>query len=382
MNTYFLDIADRLNIPDPKKPQLLRGECTPQDEDAANRLKACLLEAKDKAGLQFLSDVEVGKSVEFEFRPHKNLLPFAGYEDFWNNYSLQEIRTEDELRESFFHRWAVAHQDARRIGDDAIDAVFAFLQVLPGMGYRHGNTLIFLGKNAIEVRCIFSEDAALEMTALMRTISAGQAEKIRNFSLWLQEGDEGHQAEKRQIFSFALGNLLHAESTWNIARLLENFTLLEKEVRGQYRLYMENFRYEKFVKKLEESSEKFVTRINDTLSKIFSQVLALPVAATALNLFAKTGSWIGHVALLLYCALCFVALINQTQVLQHLHDELEDYQTSGKIPQTLTEQWEKQTQKLEKLFKSQRILAILMAITITACAGYAGYALYSLFHMG
>lgn len=273
----------------------------------------------------------------------------------------------------------MAHQDARRIGDDAIDAVFSFLQVLPGMGYRHGNTLIFLGKNAIEVRCVFSEDAALEMTALMRTISAGQAEKIRNFSLWLQEGDEGHQAEKRQIFSFALGNLLHAESTWNIARLLENFTLLEKEVRGQYSLYMENFRYEKFVKKLEESSEKFVTRINDTLSKIFSQVLALPVAATALNLFAKTGSWIGHVALLLYCALCFTALINQVQVLQHLEEELDDYQSSGKIPQTLTEQWEKQTQKLEKLFKSQHVFAILMAVTITACAGYA---IYSLFLMG
>ena len=170
---------------------------------------------------------------------------------------------------------------------------------------------------------------------------------------------------------------MHEERTWNIAHLLENLHLLVKEVRGQYDLYMENFSYGKFVKKLEESNEKFVVRINDTLNKILSQVLALPIAATALNLFAKEKTAIGYVALLFYCALCFVALINQTQVLQHLHDELEDYQTSGKIPQTLTEQWEKQTQKLKKLFKSQRILAILMAITITACAGYAGYALYS-----
>ena len=377
MNTYFLDIADKLDIAGPRNPQLLCGECTPQNEEAAKRLEECLLEVEGKASLRFLSDVEVGKSVEFQFSPYKNLLPFAGYEDFWNNYSLQEIHTEDELRESFFHQWAVSHQDTRRIGDNAIAAVFALLQALPGMGYQHENSLIFLGKNAIEVRCSFNGEDAAKMTEFMRKLDDSQAEDIRVFSLWFQEDEEKHLAEKRQIFSSVLGDFLHEERTWNIAHLLENLHLLVKEVRGQYDLYMENFSYGKFVKKLEESNEKFVVRINDTLNKILSQVLALPIAATALNLFAKEKTAIGYVALLFYCALCFVALINQTQVLQHLHDELEDYQTSGKIPQTLTEQWEKQTQKLKKLFKSQRILAILMAITMTACAGYAGYALYS-----
>jgi len=202
-------------------------------------------------------------------------------------------------------------------------------------------------------------------------LEAGLVEILLRASGLLGVGRDGDEEDS------VLGDFLHEERTWNIAHLLENLHLLVKEVRGQYDLYMENFSYGKFVKKLEESNEKFVVRINDTLNKILSQVLALPIAATALNLFAKEKTAIGYVALLFYCALCFVALINQTQVLQHLHDELEDYQTSGKIPQTLTEQWEKQTQKLKKLFKSQRILAILMAITITACAGYAGYALYS-----
>lgn len=243
------------------------------------------------------------------------------------------------------------------------------------MGYRHGDTLIFLGKSAIEVRCAFSAEDALAMTALMRTVSAEQAEKIRHFSLWFQEGEKGHRAEKQQIFSFVLGNLLHEENHWNIIRLLENFTRLEAEVRGQYSLYMENFRYEKFVKKLEESSEKFVSRIGDTLSKILSQVLALPIAATALNFFAKEKTAIGYVALLFYCALCFMALFSQVQVLQHLKAELEDYQSSGKIPQTLAAQWQKQKEKLQKLFRTQSCLAVLMALTIVSCAGYALYSL-------
>lgn len=381
MNTYFLDIADKLDIPDYTRPQLLRGECTPQDATDIERLEESLREAEGKAGLRFFCEPEIGKSVIFEFSPYRNILPFAGYEDFWGSYRLGKT-SADKLRESFFHQWAQAHQDARLIGDHAIDAVFAFLQALPEMGYRHGEALIFLGKNAIEVRCNFNEEDALAMTTLMRTISAEQAEKIRNFSLWFQEGEEGHQAEKRQIFSFTLGNLLHEENHWNIIRLLENFTLLETEVRGQYSLYMENFRYEKFVKKLEESSEKFVTRIGDTLSKILSQVLALPIAATALNFFAKEKTAIGYVALLFYCALCFMALFNQVQILQHLKAELEDYQSSGKIPKIFAEQWRKQEQKLQKLFRTQNCLAVLMEITIISCAGYALCSLYVILSLG
>ena len=364
---HFLEIAEKLELESPEKPNILHGSCTPSTTEDLNRLN-------EEAGIYrlfFDPDIELGKPSDFEFRPEIDQ-GFAGYEDFWRNSDLQRGFFRDKFKASFFHQWAVLHHDERQIKEPVIDAVFDFLDALIKKGVPHGNSLFFFGKNVVQIICTFKEDRDMAMTRLMREMTEDDLTDIREMAQWLQE--EGHSQEKRQILVSVLAAAsIDNNYTWNIVGLLADFPRLAKEIRGQYELYMEDFSYDKFVKKLEENSDKFVARINDTLGKILSQVLALPVATTALNVFAKEGNLFGYIALLLYALICLFSLRYQTVVLDHLRKELDDYSASGKIPTALKAQWQTKSGQLRKLFYWQYALAVVMGITIFLCILYVEY---------
>ena len=370
----FLEIAEKLDVQEPKTPNILHGRCTPLTAaDVAQLYEEAYGEEGAKIStLAFKSDLEIGEPSCFEFRPGNNK-GFAGYEDFWRNSDLQRGFSRDAFKASFFHQWAVLHHDERQIKETVIDAVFDFLDALIKKGVSHGNSLFFFGKNVVQIVCTFKkEDRYMAMTHLMQEMTEDELTELREMAQWLQE--KPHSQEKRQI----LASVLAAASVdnnyiWNIVGLLADFPRLAKEIRGQYALYMEDFSYDKFVKKLEENSDKFVARINDTLGKILSQVLALPVATTALNVFAKEGNLFGYIALLLYALICLFSLRYQTVVLDHLRKELDDYSASGKIPTALKAQWQTKSGQLRKLFYWQYALAVVMGITIFLCILYVEY---------
>ena len=372
---HFLKIAEKLEIESPEKPNILRGRCIPSTTEDLDRLR----EEAEVYPLSFDPDLDLGKPSDFEFRP-KIDQGFAGYEDFWRNSNLQRGFSRDAFKGSFFHQWAVLHNNGRQIKEAVIDAVFDFLDPLIKLdalikkGEPHyGNSLFFFGKNVVQIICTFKkEERYIAMTRLMREMAEDELTDIREMARWLQE--KSHSQEKRQILASVLAaSSIDNNCTWNIVGILADFPRLAKEIRGQYALYMEDFSYDKFVKKLEENSDKFVARINDTLGKILTQVLSLPVATTALNIFAKEGKPFGYIALLLYALICLLSLWYQAVVLVQLRKELDDYSASGKIPLALEAQWQIKSGQLRKLFYWQYALAVVMEITIFLCILYAEY---------
>ena len=133
---------------------------------------------------------------------------------------------------------------------------------------------------------------------------------------------------------------------------------------------MENFSYEKFVKKLTENSEKFIAKVNDSISKILPQFLGLPFL-TAIPTALKSGdNWLVYIALCFYCVMCYLGLSYQKQMLDNIADDVEKFEVKGKIPGALQSDWKNDKHKINELIIKQRRLYWLLLISVFLCLCY------------
>ena len=341
-------------------------------------LLSCLSEQGSTYDFNIKGEADLGKSVRFTFAPYSSLA-HASYEDVLSNYGLKD-ELADKLKNCIFHQWAKQHHSKQVIDEKCIDALVSLLTLLKQQGYPHSNSLIFFSQHPVFICLSLSAGDATLLCERLRDLNSAQVESIHSLCEFFGTGEETqHTEEKKRVFSVVLNSLLENKQNCKIIDILGCLEKLAQEVKGQYSLYLENFSYEKFVKKLEENNEKFVSRINDTLSKILSQILALPIAATALNFFNKEHSYIGFIGLACYSILCFIALINQVSILYSLKDELNSFGSPGKIPKALEAQWDKNKTYLDKLFKYQNYLWMAMYLTILLCMVYVAYHLTEIF---
>ena len=79
--------------------------------------------------------------------------------------------------------------------------------------------------------------------------------------------------------------------------LLTDIVNISNQTHTQYDLYLEDFSYSKFVKKIEERASKFTVRINEALGKSSTQVLGLPIAAAVFNFAKLETQWVGEMCI-------------------------------------------------------------------------------------
>ncbi|WP_051940439.1 hypothetical protein [Stenoxybacter acetivorans] len=208
------------------------------------------------------------------------------------------------------------------------------------------------------------------LLTVLRQLDSQKVAVIKAFRRWLQEDEGKHTEEKKAIVASVLCNLFKENQYIDFYEVIKNIDKIDKEVRGQYSLYLENFSYGAFVKKLEENGEKFISRINDTLNKILSQVLALPIAALALKTWSD-GTTPAYFALLAYGLICGLALISQALILDHLKSEVSKFEQDGKVAEALKKQWHDNKKHIDNLIKWQWGLACILEITILTCLLFA-----------
>ena len=235
--------------------------------------------------------------------------------------------------------------------------------------------LIFFSKNTFAL----SVDASRfleQFITKVNMLSTDDIQAIQSMQEWLNDRETGnHLDEKRSILAFVFSDLFPQGGT--IVDVLENINHINESVKSQYALYLENFSYEKFVKKLEENSAKFVTKVNDTISKVLSQILGLPVATAVPVALKSADNWLVYIALLIYCIICFIALSNQKTMLDHLYQEVKDFDTSGKTPPSrkLSEQWQNDRNYILILIGKQNKLYWVLMLTVILSIGYSSYKL-------
>ena len=208
---------------------------------------------------------------------------------------------------------------------------------------------------------------------------------INDFCDWLNEDKASkHLGEKKAIFSYVLANIQESDETLNFIDIMLDIQNIYKSTLAQFDLYIEDFNYEKFVKKLEENSEKFVDKINDSVSKVSSQVLALPIAAAIPALLRSNeiivdafGQSMIAIALIVYATICYFSLIVQKEVLDNIEIRVDQFEKKGKVPKSLKEQWKKDKNEIDKLIEKQRHLYYVMIGVVYLVTFYGSVKLFS-----
>ena len=228
--------------------------------------------------------------------------------------------------------------------------------------------LIFFSKKTFEL----SIDVTIklnEFIQLIRDLDDEQRKLIIDFQEWLNDEEtSSHTDEKKSILAFVLSDSLPSDA--NFSDVIQQIARISESVQAQYALYLENFSYEKFVKKLEENTEKFVIKINDTISKVLPQFLGLPFLTAVPSALKSADNWLIYLALMLYCIICGYGLSNQKLVLDHIRQDVERFESKGKIPEQLKEQWKEDKARINKLLRKQRHLYRILFLSLTSCFAY------------
>ncbi|MEQ5120645.1 hypothetical protein [Morganella morganii] len=229
--------------------------------------------------------------------------------------------------------------------------------------------LIFFSKKTFELSVDIQQkiDRFIE---LLSNLDSEQCKLISDFREWLNDEEtSSHIDEKKSILAFVLSDALPQDA--NLIDLIEQIQNISESVQSQYALYLENFSYEKFVKKLEENSEKFVSKINDTISKILPQFLGLPFLTAIPTALKSADNWLVYLALIIYCIMCIYGLNNQKAILNYINQDIERYENKGKIPEKLKAQWAQDKKRIKELLRKQRHLyrVLMTAVILFLCYG-------------
>ena len=242
--------------------------------------------------------------------------------------------------------------------------------------------IIFVGKQTFELHYDVSNDL-VDFEKILEDFSQNTGKKLKvieDFCNWLDVSDVNrHSNERKSILASVLFDIQAGSKPLGICEVIENVERLYTSAKGQFDNYLEDFKYEKFVQKLEENSEKFISRVNDSISKVLSQVLALPIAAAAPVILKGQGNSneiVIYLALLVYATICYFALSTQKAVLDHLDSEVKNFGKEGKLPKSLDEKWTIEKKKILLLIDKQTHLYWIMRGIIYIVIVYSSFKIF------
>lgn len=236
--------------------------------------------------------------------------------------------------------------------------------------------LIFFSKRTFELSNNV-EDIIGKFISVLAEMDQNKYLHIEEFIRWLSNKETSeHSGEKKYILAYVLLEILPNGA--NIIDIIQKIEQIDEAVQSQYGLYLENFSYSKFVKKLEENNEKFVTRINDTISKILPQLLGLPFLAAIITAFRAEDNLFVYSALFVYSLVSILALGYQKTILDDISDEINTYDKNGNVPEELKRRWIEYKFRFDKLVRKQKTLYYVLYISALICLLYSLYKGYNI----
>lgn len=334
-------------------------------------------------------EIAVGQTIEIEIlQPHISLGWFyVSVDEFITGDFLRTFSQGNKSKKPYYIK-SIDYYSEDATTPDIIAAYISIqelLKRLESMGAyldSSNRKIIFVGKQTFELYYDISknlDDFKLLLENCANDLD-GRVKTINNFCIWLDNDDTSkHIDVKKSILAVLLSDIQIPLQALDIIDVIENVEFLYTSARGQLSIYLEDFKYEKFVQKLEENSEKFISRVNDSISKVLSQILALPIAAAA-PVILKGSSFnsqaIVYIALLVYAIICIFALDTQKAVLDNLSSEVQSFEAQGKLPQSLKNRWVIEKAKIHNLIKKQTHLYWILNTVTYLAIFYSSYNIF------
>lgn len=331
----------------------------------------------------------VGTTVQLDIKqPDPNLgRTFKKFKDFIKG-DFPRVLSSNNISKTPYYIEDINYSSQDDITPDTIKAYNSIQKLLSCLASMSAyldsanRKIIFVGKQTFELHYDISDDL-VAFEKILEGLSQNSGKKlqvIEEFCNWLDVSDVNrHSNERKSILASVLFDIQAGSKPLGICEVIENVERLYTSAKGQFDNYLEDFKYEKFVQKLEENSEKFISRVNDSISKVLSQVLALPIAAAAPVILKGQGNSneiVIYLALLVYATICYFALSTQKAVLDHLDSEVKNFGKEGKLPKSLDEKWTIEKKKILLLIDKQTHLYWIMRGIIYIVIVYSSFKIF------
>ena len=315
--TQFFSLVTEMSV---SKGELT-GFISPKKQDDIKELQEW---AETSSEFELIdNNLEINKRVAFKLAPMlENGLGYASYEKYFDK--KREWWEAPDLENVVAHQWYKYQSSNQQIKIDNLNKVATLLRLLTDKNrfYVTNNIVVFFSKKPSEL-ALNAKDPS-QLIKLIRDLNQAQINAIDEICRWFGTNTEDeHVYSKKHAFSEALSDFLIEKKglvRHDICDLLENIVNIQEQAIAQHELYLEDFSYGKFVKKIEETSVVKLAKIEPY--------------------------WESVIALMIYILLCALVLFTQQRNLSYIEEEFKIFE--NKLPQQLKKKKNKDGQENEK----------------------------------
>lgn len=250
-----------------------------------------------------------------------------------------------------------------------------FIRCLSDNYYQKDNVLIFFSKNYCEVpvqprafeKYLESVELYKENNNLIR--------HLQDFLNWITEQKTGTNAEplnahKKELYVIIateiIENLAPVDKNDRIFNLIKNIENIINDTKSKYSLYLDDFKYSKFIEKINKHSEEFLNKVNKVITDLQSQILAIPLAISAITLLKDTdkiNSYI-YAGFFVYLLIVFYSSCQQAYNLTHIKIQIRQFNSVAKLPKELSTEWKKEITPVNKKILCHQVFLLTISLFI------------------
>lgn len=262
--------------------------------------------------LEFLVEIQKDSSLNIKF----DFKPLPAKEDFTlkSTYAFYIRVTIPQTRSNFFSTpdYLIDYiLGKKEVIDWSKKIVLPFSEVFYSDVCKYKSYFIYLNRLVVlykkyaywdSVRIVLFTDKPFIIPLKKENISFNDLEKyfadidISKFKESIEfledfldgETIENHKKEKQSIFIIESSKILGAQVNTRFYSLVKEITEIRDSVDKSFKIYLENFSYQKLELELKKDLDYFIKSINDSIGVLQSQALGLPVAV-ALTQFSKVN---------------------------------------------------------------------------------------------
>lgn len=242
--------------------------------------------------------------------------------------------------------------------------------------YQKDNVLIFFSKNYCEVPVQpRAFEKYLELVKLYKE-NNNLTKSLQDFLNWITEQRtetitaEPLNAHKSELYVIIateiIENLAAVDKNDRVFNLIKNIENIINDTKSKYSLYLDDFKYSKFIEKINKHSEDFLNKVNKVITDLQSQILAIPLAISAITLFKDTdkiNSYI-YAGFLIYLLIVFYSSCQQAYNLAHIKIQIKQFNEVAKLPKELSTEWKKEIKPVNKKILCHQIFLLMVSLFI------------------
>ena len=325
---------------------------------------------------------KINQSSQFSLNLNYDGNNYASYQSYIEKkFDISKsdfVKSHDVIYEDLY----LSKNNEESYGDELISFV-KFIRVLSENNFHKDNTIVFFSQKYCEVNIQYRNFNEYILLAKNYRQDENKRKALKELTGWLSEQKEQgldnlsiHKSELFAIVSTEIIDSLYAVDIKDrIFYLLKNIDNILQDIKSKYSLYLEDFKYSKFIEKINKHVDEFLVKINKVIADLQTQVLAIPLAISVITVFKneKSVNVYIYLAFLVYLFMVLYSTFQQAYNLLQIKDQLENFAGKTKLPSDLAETWDNEIKPVNNKIKWHSIYLCLITLFIGILIGICFY---------